>query len=94
MIYDELKLLLIITIILTVIQIWLSKKECWWKGLFVPALCGILSIPYACTRFLPTNSILLGSDYYQTATFIFPGIWFFMIYFTFYYYKQYKKEVK
>ena len=81
MIYDELKLLLIITIILTVIQIWLSKKECWWKGLFVPALYLAFAIPYVCTKLLPTNSIRLRPDYYHTATYIFPGIWFFMIYF-------------
>ncbi len=92
MIYKELILLLIISVVLTIIQIWLSGKECWWKGLFVPALYGIISVPYACNRFLPTSSIRLRPDYYQTATFIFPGIWFFMIYFIFYYYRQYKKE--
>lgn len=92
MIYNELKLLLIITIILTIIQIWLSKKECWWKGLFVPALYLVFAIPYVYTKLLPTSSIRLRPDYYHTATYIFPGIWFFMIYFIFYYYRQYKKE--
>lgn len=71
MIYNELKLLLIITIILTIIQIWLSKKECWWKGLFVPALYLVFSIPYVCTKLLPTSSIRL-----DLTTIIQPPIFF------------------
>lgn len=93
MIYKELMVLIITTIILTMIQIWLSGKKYWWKGLLIPAFYLVFAVPYVRTHFLTTR-IFLIPDYYQTATFLFPSVWFLMIYLTFYYYGQYKKEGK
>lgn len=93
MIYKELIILFVTTIILTMIQIWLSGKKYRWQGFLIPVCYLVFAIPYVSTHFLTTRVFLIP-DYYQTATFLFPGVWFVMIYFIFYYYRQYRKEGK
>ena len=90
--YKNLIVLLVVVIFFTVIQIWLSKKAHWWQGILVPVIYLVAAIPYSYSAFLTTGPISLRPDYYQAATFLFPGIWFLMIYFIFYYYYKCKKE--
>lgn len=83
--------LIVVTVVLTIAQVWLSRKKCWWQGIILPIIYWILAIPYIYEAFLTTGPIRRIPDYYQAATFFFPGAWFFMIYFIFYYYNQCKE---
>lgn len=90
MIYTDLKILIAVVLVATVIQIIVSKKN-WWLGWIIPVVYGIGAGPYA-LRFLRVGPIRHVPDYYQAATFFFPAVWLLMIFFIFYYYRQCKGE--
>lgn len=87
MIYNDLKILIVVVILATIAQILISKRGKRYHGLVIPVLYGIAAGPYA-LRFLQVGPIRHVPDYYQAATFLFPAVWFFMIYFIVYYYRQ------
>ncbi len=88
MIYNNLKILIAVVIVATIVQIAVSGKGNWRLGWVVPVVYGMIAGPYA-LRFLKVGPIRHVPDYYQAATFFFPAVWFLMIFFIFYYYRQY-----
>lgn len=71
-----------------------QKKRKTWKGLLIPAVYWMYAIPCLCIKYLYTNQIRKIPDYYSAATYFFPGVWFIMVYFIFYYHREYKNYCK
>lgn len=83
-----------VTVLFTIVQIWLAGKQQWWQGLILPILYWCVTVPFVKKHFLTVGGILIGKDYHSMYTFLFPGLWLVMIYFIFYYYSKYKEAEK
>ena len=86
--------ILFIIILLSLIQVFFSKKDKMWRGFLIPVVYWSCVIPTLCYKCLLTSEIRKNPDYYSAATYFFPGVWFIMIYFIFYYYRKYKEGCK
>lgn len=68
----------------------MAVKEIVWKGMVLPVIYWIIAAPYIRNSLF--SEIYLVPDFHQAAVFFFPGIWFIMIFFIFYYYNKCRKE--
>ena len=67
------------------------KVQKMWMGWIFPVLYWLFTIPWIYTRFLSVNEIRKVPDYYSTATVLFPGLLFLMIYYIVGYYRKIEK---
>lgn len=87
---NSLIVLLILTMILTAVQVWFSRSGHWKKGIIIPVIYCLFSFPNIYSH-LTVSPAKLIPDYYQAATFFYPSIWLLMIYFILYYHRKYKE---
>lgn len=81
-----------IIITFTIIQILLSKKGHWWKGLLLPSIYLLFTAKDIISTF--DTTIRLIPNYYQAATLFFPSVWLLMIYYIYYYYWKCKGDMQ
>lgn len=68
------------------------KVQKMWMGWILPVLYWLFMIPWIYTRFLSVNEIRKVPDYYSTATVLFPGFLFLMLYYIVCYYRKQKNN--
>lgn len=81
-------LILLLSIpVLSLVQIFLSKRNSTLVGYLVPIISALVSAPYALGA-LEIVGPRLRPDYYQAAALMLPSIWYLLLFFAAYYYRR------
>lgn len=89
--YKDLLAVTLSTIVFSGVQVYFAKHRPWYMGLFLPVIYWIFAAPYI-RNCIITGENQLRTDYYSAATFFFPGIWLFLLYYIVFFYWKWRAK--